>query len=215
MSNLCAEKRLLPANSRAAYLLRRRSATRAAILLAARDVFAHANYPDARVEDIFRQAGVSRATFYMHFASKLELAFAIYDEIAPQSAALFASLPRAAQHGLGGVEAWLRRFVAFHVEHRYATPLIAQLQLFEKEFRGRILEDTEALINALGDGGCESFRRAQGQSEAAAQQRVRARLLLNRIAAACAAMARGEISATETPLYLDLLARELVQFIKD
>jgi hypothetical protein len=107
------------------------------------------------------------------------------------------------------------RFVAFHVQHRYATPLIAQLQLFEKEFRGRILKDTEALINALGDGGCESFRRAQGQSEAAAQQRVRARLLFNRIAAACAAMARAEISATETPLYLDLLGRELVQFIKD
>lgn len=199
---------------RAAYLQRRREKTRSAILLAAREVFASANYLEARVEDIFRRAGVSRATFYMHFASKLELALAIYDEIAPQTGKLFDQLPEAACQGLEAVKGWLHAFIDMHVEHRYVTPLIAQLQLFEKDFRRRILNDAEQLIDRLGAAGSPAFLRAQGQDSVARRQRMRARLLMNRVAAVCAEIARQEITGEEVDLCLDLVAAELLEFMQ-
>lgn len=202
-------------SGRAAYLERKRDATRAAILLAARDIFAVANYADAKVEDIFRRAGVSRATFYSHFTSKLELAYAIYDEIAPQTTALFLSLPARAESGTNGIRLWLDAFIALHVAHRYVTPLIAQLQLFESEFRRRILRDAEALIDHLGDAGNASFRYACGHDKMALRHRVRARLLLNRVAAVCAEIARGEISGRDAEVYLDFIEAELRAFMDE
>ena len=204
-----------PSPLRAAYLQRRREKTRSAILLAAREVFASANYLEARVEDIFRKAGVSRATFYTHFASKLELALAIYDEIAPQTAALFDRLPALAPQGLAAVRSWLLAFVDIHVEHRYVTPLIAQLQLFETDFRRRILSDAEHLIDRLGAGGSPAFLRAQGADAAARRQRMRARLLMNRVAAVCAEVARNEITGEEAELCMDLVAAELLEFMQN
>jgi len=201
--------------SRAVYLQRRRDKTRAAILLAAREVFAQANYLDARVEDIFRRAGVSRATFYMHFASKLELAHAIYDEIAPQTVELFDRLPALASQGLEAIKDWMRAFIDMHVEHRYVTPLLAQLQLFESDFRQRILHDAEHLIDRLGDAGSGAFLRARGPDEAARRQRMRARLLMNRVAAVSAEIAREEMTGEQAELCLELVAQELLEFMRE
>lgn len=199
--------------SRADYLQQKRDNTRATILQAAKLVFAETNYADAKVEDIFRRAGVSRATLYSHFASKRELATAIYEEIVPQSEALFLTLPALVSKGAFGVRAWLKAFVALHLTHRYATPLIAQLQLFEDEFRRRILADADALIEILGNAGMRSYSLASGKSREAKMQRVRARLLMNRVAAVCAEIARDEISDDEIEFYLAIVERELLSFI--
>lgn len=204
-----------PSTGREAYLQRRRSATRAAILLAAKEVFADSDYVHAKIEDIIRAAGVSRATFYAHFESKLELAYAIYDEIAPQSTALFAKLPEAADNGLPSVIAWLRGFVGIHVEHRYVTPLIAQLQLFESGFRERILSDAEAIIDQLAAAGAKGFVMVQGGSADALRQRVRVRLVLNRAAMVCAQIASDELPRAEAEIALELVATEVLQFMQE
>lgn len=200
--------------ARAAYLERRRAATRAAILFAARTVFADASYVDAKIEDIIRAAGVSRATFYAHFDSKLELAVAIYDEIVPQTTALFARLPAVATHDARAVRQWLDDFVGLYLEHRYVTPLIAQLQLFEKGFRARILRDSEELIDLLGESGIAGFRQAMGADDAARRQRMRMRLLFNRVAASCSEIAWEEMSATDADLCLDLVGAEILHYLQ-
>lgn len=214
MNDSSAKTASLPP-SRAIYLQRRRDKTRAAILLAAREVFASANYLDARVEDIFRRAGVSRATFYMHFASKLELAHAIYDEIAPQTVELFDRLPTLAPQGLEAIKEWMRAFIDMHVEHRYVTPLLAQLQLFESDFRRRLLNDAEHLIDRLGEAGSVAFLRARGSDASARRQRMRARLLMNRVAAVCAEIGRGEMTGEQADICLDLVAHELLEFMRE
>jgi len=50
-----------------------RDRTRDAILDAALELFAERGYIGVRVEDIAREAGVSRATFYKHFAERDEI----------------------------------------------------------------------------------------------------------------------------------------------
>ena len=47
---------------------------------AAAAVFARAGYADASAESISREAGMSKATFYEHFANKEECILALFDE---------------------------------------------------------------------------------------------------------------------------------------
>ena len=197
---------------RAAYLERRRATTRRAILIAARQVFADASYVDAKIGDIIRAAEVSRATFYAHFESKLELACAIYDEIAPQTTGLFDRLSGLAPDDPQGVRQWLEDFVGIHLEHRYVTPFIAQLQLFESGFRTRILRDTEGRIDLVGGSGVAGFALAMGTSDVARRQRVRVRPLFNRVATVCAEIARGELSREDANICLELVGQEILQF---
>src|SRR3954451_23056962 len=50
-----------------------RSARRAQLLVAARDVFAAQGYHAAAMDDIAEKAGVSKPVLYQHFPGKLEL----------------------------------------------------------------------------------------------------------------------------------------------
>jgi AcrR family transcriptional regulator len=58
----------------------RAQVTRAALLDAARDVFATAGYTDANVTDIVDQAGSSVGSLYHHFGGKSDLYIALYDD---------------------------------------------------------------------------------------------------------------------------------------
>lgn len=51
------------------------------IFRAAREIFAAQGFAAARMDDIARAAGLSKATLYLHFASKEELFFALTQEL--------------------------------------------------------------------------------------------------------------------------------------
>ena len=51
---------------------------------AAADVFARVGYAEASAEAISREAGMSKATFYEHFANKEECILALFDEAATE-----------------------------------------------------------------------------------------------------------------------------------
>lgn len=61
--------------------IRRRAETRARIIAAAFDIFGEENGLFARIEDVVEKAGVTRATFYNHFASMVELREAVTHEV--------------------------------------------------------------------------------------------------------------------------------------
>jgi AcrR family transcriptional regulator len=56
-------------------------ATRAALVRAARELFAARGYADVATEEIVRAAGVTRGALYHHFAGKLELFEAVYEDV--------------------------------------------------------------------------------------------------------------------------------------
>lgn len=60
----------------------RSAATRLRILEAVRDLLAEQKFHDCTVEEVAERAGVSRATLYQHFRSRLDLVDAICDTIA-------------------------------------------------------------------------------------------------------------------------------------
>ena len=59
----------------------RRAATRAALLGAARELFAAKGFAGAGREEIVQRAGVTRGAMYHHFASKEDLFRAVYEEV--------------------------------------------------------------------------------------------------------------------------------------
>jgi AcrR family transcriptional regulator len=87
-------------------------ATRAALLAAARGLFAQRGYAAVATEEIVQAAGVTRGALYHHFAGKLELFEAVYEDVErelveriAQAAMSGASDPLAALHA--GAQAFL------------------------------------------------------------------------------------------------------------
>ena len=62
----------------------RLSVQRRRLFEAAADVFARVGYAEASAEAISREAGMSKATFYEHFANKEECILALFDEAATE-----------------------------------------------------------------------------------------------------------------------------------
>jgi len=87
-------------------------ATRAALIGAARELFAARGYAAVSTEEIVRAAGVTRGALYHHFAGKVQLFGAVYEQVEQQlveqiasSAISLAGDPLAALHA--GAQAFL------------------------------------------------------------------------------------------------------------
>jgi AcrR family transcriptional regulator len=65
--------------------------TRAALVAAARRLFAERGYADVGTEEIVREAGVTRGALYHHFDGKRELMRAVYEELEEELSQQFAA----------------------------------------------------------------------------------------------------------------------------
>lgn len=110
----------------------RRPPPRERLLIAAEAVWSDVGYAASRVEDVLAVADVSRATFYLNFTGKEELAAALLDR------AIVVLLEAAARRSLGGAT----------FEEKVAASLDAYLELWERH--GRIV--SELTVEALRPG---------------------------------------------------------------
>lgn len=96
----------MPARPRPSLRDQHRQLTREQILAAARDAFAENGYRGATISDIARRARVGRATFYLHFAGKAELAGELGRAIHPEMLRHLRSLGKESLSP-DRIEAWL------------------------------------------------------------------------------------------------------------
>jgi AcrR family transcriptional regulator len=113
-----AERATVPRGRHAPPLEVRQSVQRTRLLEAAAAVFARAGYAEASAEAIAREAGMSKATFYEHFANKEECILALFDEAAAETLKVMAEAAGAAgSDSRKRMEAGAKAFLEMLAEH--------------------------------------------------------------------------------------------------
>lgn len=106
-------------------------ANRQSILTAGMLTFKDKTYANTSVEDVIVRAGVSRATFYKHFSSKLSLAEGLLDEMVQQLGRAHDRLARIENPRREDIVFWLESLAEIFDENK--TLLIVLADLFATE----------------------------------------------------------------------------------
>jgi AcrR family transcriptional regulator len=134
---------------------------KARLFAAAAAVFARVGYAEASAESISREAGMSKATFYEHFANKEECILALFDAAAEQVAAAVAAStesggsPEVRAHQ--GVRAFLTALDAFPDHARTLLVEIIGAGPRAAERRDRILQDFADYIDRENATAAERY----------------------------------------------------------
>ncbi|MFV9430795.1 TetR/AcrR family transcriptional regulator [Rhodococcus rhodochrous] len=131
-----------------------KQATRDALVEAARVLFVDAGYTATTAEAIAKAAGVSRATFYLHFRSKAEIVQSHMAALEDPIAEAYARLDAIVDPALDDVVAWLEDHAEFWREHR---PEFASMEqalsheaLVSDEWFAMLRRVAEGMRNLLG-----------------------------------------------------------------
>jgi AcrR family transcriptional regulator len=92
--------------------------TRERLVDAAIALFGRRGFRAVTIEQIAAEAGANRATFYLHFRNKEDVANAIGDRLAPNIQATFAALDALRDPTVADVRAWLSAGMAEQTEER-------------------------------------------------------------------------------------------------
>jgi AcrR family transcriptional regulator len=98
--------------------LLRRTRTRRRILKAGREIFAVRGFGSPRVDDVTNAAGVSRATFYLHFKSLDELVMSVFRREVRWQLRRYHTLTSEIVTNERKLRGWLKRFLASYRRER-------------------------------------------------------------------------------------------------
>jgi AcrR family transcriptional regulator len=127
---------------------------------AAMSVFESLGYPDTTVDDIVRVAGASRATFYLHFRSKADVAAALVGDAIPFGIARYKILDELLCEGgeelRPRLRAWLAEWLQAWADTSgidptlplQASPLL-QAAMLEPDVQAQWLKLSTAVIDSL------------------------------------------------------------------
>ncbi|MFC8934231.1 TetR/AcrR family transcriptional regulator [Rhodococcus sp. NPDC057135] len=140
-----------PKNRRGTLRDEQKRATRAKLVDAARTLFEERGYAAVTVDDIASVVGCSRATFYVHFASKVEMLKTIGAAgMAASAFAFYIDLDRVLDTN-SRVEftAWLQRAFDWFDENKRLLPAWDEAVALEPEFRETARDGMTQLPNAM------------------------------------------------------------------
>jgi AcrR family transcriptional regulator len=153
-----SDRATVPRGRHAPPLEERLSLQRRRLFQAAASVFASVGYADASAEAIAREAGMSKATFYEHFANKEECILALFDRAATLVLSAMAEAARdAGNDPRERLRAGIRAFLGMLAEYPAAaqTLLVEVMAAGERgaERRDRVMAAFAAVIDAENAAG--------------------------------------------------------------
>ena len=110
--------------------------TRQRLLEAALEVFSSKGYANTTVDDVVASAGASRATFYLHFSSKIDLLLEVSTIATNDTPALYAALDKALADGSRAeLEAAIDGILSWFEAHRGLLQATAEAAMETKDLR--------------------------------------------------------------------------------
>jgi AcrR family transcriptional regulator len=144
--------------------------TRARLVDAAIAVFETEGFRAATIEQITRRAGANRATFYLHFRNKEEVAHEIGWRLEPDLRALFQDLDLMESPSRGDVRDWLSRVAGLAWDRR---ALVAVAVAAEASVAGPALSaDYVSFLGGFADGMTRYIARFDPAGRKAARTRL-------------------------------------------
>ncbi len=130
---------------------RRRDEARGAVIAAALRLAGDSSFKDLTVDEIAREAGVSRTAFYVHFRDKSELLLAAVGDV---TAILYAEAERW-WHGTGEPAELVRKAIggvaAVYAEHASLMRIATEVSTYDEEVRGFWMELIGRFVAATTD----------------------------------------------------------------
>lgn len=157
-----------------------RAGTRDRLIAGALKVFERKSYIHAAIEDVLLEAGVSRASFYAHFAGKAALVEAIADDFAPIWRPLYDELAAMNTPVLATLTEWCTRVIAMYRANQQTCILLTQVAAIEPDLYWKLAGYQDALTEQMAAGSVSLAHLAHDQAA-----RTRATLALSQIDHAC------------------------------
>ncbi|HVA43858.1 MAG TPA: helix-turn-helix domain-containing protein [Acidimicrobiales bacterium] len=124
--------------------------TRRRLLDSAHEVFSAKGYVAATVDDIVAGAGASRATFYLHFSSKLEILFEVSAAVTDETAEYYATLDEALAEGSrASLEAAIDGIIGWFEEHSGLMQAWGEAAMVEPEVARKARHRVEEFFDAM------------------------------------------------------------------
>jgi len=185
--------------------------TRRRICDAARSCFVERGFDGASVEDISARAGVSRATFYVHYANKDEVLLEFIKEVERERRGLFRQLLRLTAVNRTEVRAWLAETIAAHRAHSQTYRLLRVGVATNPAFQQVIVASRLKIMEDLG-ARFPNFSLEGQRGRTLERMRVEAMLMIIQLEMFCGSMTTGDGSMDEAA-GLDVLSERLLAFL--
>jgi AcrR family transcriptional regulator len=185
--------------------------TRNRIREAAKRVFHDRGFVSATVEQITLASAVSRATFYLHFKDKDEVAKDIVEDYAPRCLAVIQRIagPRP---GKAQVRAWLDELAEFFAAERISLDLLYQVYRRDPTAPDYVRRLSDNLLAILAER-LPAFRLAVEPGPQQMEARAWADMLIRQLSWTSELAARGP-RTEEVEMTLDVTAEAVVALMK-
>jgi len=166
----------------------RRARTRQSLLRAAHAAFGRSGYVGTTVDDILKEAGVGRTSFYKHFNDKLALASDLFEAFMPSLEIAYEAIAGAERIDTESVSQWLHGLIDDYERHRGIMTVFAEVMVIEPGFGRTIAEVQRNIMKKLGRR-FPAFLAAANAADARSPDRTQGALILDLIDSVCAAIA--------------------------
>ena len=194
-----------------AYNGQRKQTNRDGLLLAATNLFCEKGYAAVSVEDITGEAGVSRVTFYRHFASKAAVALELFERAGKIAGPRLVEIGSQDFSDRATVLRWLADFFELNREMRGIVRLLSQANVVEANFSEQVRPYIFEMIGALGQT-IPAFNVKPDRPEDE-KRRVAAWLLLYTILDQSNHAATSQGVAAD-PMMIEVLADGFLEFVR-
>lgn len=193
--------------------IQQKEKNRKKLLDSGRALFARRAYATVTIDDIVARAKVSRATFYHHFSSKVEIVMSLGAETVPATHAHYEKLAALADPSESEIVDWIGGIFAQLAEQTLLLKTMLEVDAIEPEYHLGVVALHGDLIRRLGRT-INAFRIASAVAEQNGEAWCRAHMLIHAIDYfGTAIIVRG--AGFDRTAVTRMLAKEWRQFIED